>query len=261
MIFHTHKVACKKNDEFKLIPLADWHLGERGHCSRQLEEFLQEHDNPNTLYLGNGDLLSCITPGDPRYDKAIDISQHADIIDWQVDECVKIMTPLQGTIIGLGEGNHELNYRKKKGHTNVIRRVCDQIGVPFLGYSALIEIVFEFPRGGSNILRIYQHHGFGSATSTLGGCVNKYKRRMYNFDSNIAMYAHDHQLFARMFPQISWNNRENGKWLVLCGAFMKTYEDSEEASYGEKAGYDPLVIGAPVLKIRPGKKWELGGII
>jgi len=256
MIYHTHKVKYKKStDKFKLIPLADWHLGERGHCSSHLSRFLTEHDGPNTLYIGNGDLLSCIVPGDPRYDKAQDACNGTDIIDDQIDACVKILTGLKGTIIGLGEGNHEFNYRKKRGHTNPVKTVCNELGVPYIGYSRITKLVFSMGGSRGRTIHIYSHHGHGGCCATVGGCINKYKRKMYNFEAEVLMYAHDHQLFAKHFPSIAYGGIEKGKWLVFCGSFLKTYEDGEEASYGEKAGYDPLVIGAPVIHLQPTQDW------
>ncbi len=257
MLYLKHKVQRSKRTTFKLIPLADWHIGERGHCRAKLKAFLREHDGPDTLYIGNGDLMSCIVPGDPRYDKATDATHGPNIIDEQIDACVNILTGLEGEIIGLGEGNHEYNYRKKRGHTNPVKRVCEAIDVPYIGYSRIVKLQLHDNHNRLST-SVYSHHGFGGCTRAPG-IPAKYVRELYNFDAQIVMFGHDHRLQAAKFPQIGFNAVETSRHLVMCGSFLKTYETSEEPSYGEKAGYAPLVIGAPVIYLRPSQTSEAKG--
>lgn len=244
-------------ETIKIKPLSDVHLGS-AHCDkRAMKEYLGDPD-PKTYIIGLGDLMDCIIVSDSkRYRKTGDGINGDDIINESVNQWAEILSPFSRQIIGLGIGNHEDNIVKRCS-VNPIKLLCDLLGVPYLGYSFLIRLIFRAETGMGRTVIIRGHHGYGGGSRTQGADLTKYSKDMAHFDADIFIYGHVHKLQYDTVPRLSLVGETltaRPKHLVICGTYLKTYSDSTDVTYAESAGYPPAKIGGAVISIRPSTPW------
>lgn len=251
----TIKIPYKSGDTIKLKPVGDIHFGSR-HCDvKALKRFLGEPE-PQTYLIGMGDWLDCIIVGDvKRYRKSGDGSEGEEIVDEQVDSLVDIMRPFAPQIIGIGTGNHEDTITKHCG-TNPARRMADLLGVPYLGYSFLLRLMFTLGdgNGGGRTVVVRGHHGFGGGSRTQGADLTKFSKDMAYFDADVFLYGHVHRLQCDTVPRLALRGDAliaKPKHLCICGTFLKTYSDSTDVTYSEAKGYPPVSLGGLEISIKP----------
>jgi predicted phosphodiesterase len=263
MICESGGVTYRYGDEIKLKVMADVHLGHTYCDVTAFKQYLEDSDR-NTYFIGNGDLLDAIITKDMRrYRKSLDATQGDDVIDQQILMIYDLLAPYKRKILGLGSGNHE-DYITKFCGTDPMKRLCEMLDVPFLGYSWLFKLYMREPDGArvrSVIIR--GHHGWGGGSRTEGADLTKYWREAAGWDADIFIYGHVHQkkqdrrprgglagdrtLIAR--PQI----------LVINGTFLKTFSDGVDPTYAESRGYPMTEIGGVTIHIKPNRRWvDLG---
>ena len=141
MVIHEHKVNYNYGDSWKLKPIFDVHAGNIDCDIKAFKDYMKDSDE-KTLFIGGGDLIDAIITRDiKRYRKSSDATIGDAIIDEQIEILRKILDPYSHQIIGLGEGNHEDNILVRCG-THPIKRLCKELNGPYLGYSALVRLVF-----------------------------------------------------------------------------------------------------------------------
>ncbi|MEO0249107.1 MAG: hypothetical protein ABIN58_06095, partial [candidate division WOR-3 bacterium] len=147
MICHTAKLTYNLGDVIRIRILADVHYGHKTCDVRALKEYLRVED-PNTYFVGNGDLLDSIVVKDSRrYRKSMDDTAGDDLLDEQINGMVALLEPVKEKILGLGTGNHE-DAITRMCSTNPMKRLCGTLGVPFLGYSWLLRLSMVDKKGG-----------------------------------------------------------------------------------------------------------------
>jgi hypothetical protein len=221
-----------------------------------IRRFIDE--DPETYFIGNGDLIDAVIASDlKRYRKSSDGTTGDDIVDQQIMTVVDILIPHKERIIGLGCGNHEDEITKRCG-TNPMARICDALGVKFLGYDWLLKIVMSEnnARGRSVVFR--GHHGWGGGCRSEGGEITKYSRDMAYWDADVFIYGHGHKLDTHRFPRLGISGNKlisKPKIMCLCGSFLKTFSSGVDPSYSEKKGFPPLEMGGLTIKITPDANW------
>jgi hypothetical protein len=249
-----YQIYYRPNEVITLKPIFDVHLG---NVQCDIDAFKQYvTPDPLTYFIGGGDLLdSVITRDIKRYSKASDASVGDAIIDEQVDEMVKILTPVKKNIIGIGSGNHEAKITIHCG-TDPAARLCKELGTRYLGYSWLVDLTFINKKSGHwDNLIIKGNHGWGSSR-TQGGDLTKYSRDVGYWDADLFLYGHCHRHQYDEFPRIGVKKGKlyaRPKIMVICGSFLKTLSDGPIPSYSEQAGYPPVSIGGIPIHIKPGK--------
>lgn len=259
-------IPYRRGDSYYLYLFGDTHLG-TVHCAeseikKQVEEIKA---NPKALWVGMGDYAECITANDKRWDP----SQRA-IPNWleqdNIEAClrkrvVSILEPIKDRCVGLLYGNHEDSFRKQN-KANIHKNICEELGVPDLGYSCFVHFIFRrYTKNpetspSSHLIKGHFTHGTGGAR-TESGKINYLVKTMSAFDANIYGYAHTHsmQLYS---PEILGTGenlkiKAKGKIGALTGCFFRTYTQGTVASYGEVKVYPPTRIGCPVFIITPNK--------
>ena len=79
---------------------------------------------------------------------------------------------------------------------------------------------------------------------------------MGKWDADIYMFGHVHKKQADRMPRLGLQAGKlvsKPQLLVLCGTYLKTFTDTQESTYSERAGYPPTEIGSPIIVIEPGK--------
>jgi len=250
--YEEYTINYRSGQRFRLKPLFDWHLM-NAHCdTKALKKYLENADK-STYFIGGGDLIDCIVATDPRYRKSTDGTRGDSIIDEQVDELCDTLAPYQARIIGLGEGNHEDVIIKKCG-TNPTERVCQALGVKYLGYSWIIVLRFQDNGARTRTLTIRGHHGWGGGSRTQGADLTKYSKDVAYWDADLFLYGHVHRKQADKVPRIGVAGGKiiaNPKTMVLCGTFLKTLSNTTDPTYSEIKGYPPVEIGGVDIWTEP----------
>jgi len=249
------RINYKYGDEFELRPVYDVHYGINTCDVRAFKAFLGE-PNPKRQFLFGGDLLDSIIVTDPRYQKSMDSTKGEAIIDEQVDTMVEILEPYAPQILGIGEGNHEQTITKRCS-TNPTKRLCEKLGVDYLGLSGLMQIRFREANGRGRTLVIRYHHGWGGGARTAGASVTKYEKDMKYWDADIFIYGHDHQRKIDNNDRLGLKGNKlisRPQWLGVCGSFMKTFVEGA-ISYSEIKGYFPTSVGGIQFRVKPDKHW------
>lgn len=173
-----------------------------------------------------------------------------EIIDIQVQRIVDKFMPIKHKILGLCEGNHEWEMRHRHS-TNIVKRVCKELGVPFLGYSFFYRMVLKNTVGHTRNVIVYGHHGFGGGR-TKGGTVNNIENLIKSYDADIYLMGHVHKKFGTRSIRLGMSERGKDKLhhkpmvVAATGTFMKTSVPGD-LTYSEKFGYPPTDLG--VVKI------------
>jgi hypothetical protein len=205
-----------------------------------------------------GDYCDFITKNDKRYDTSGLASwvRKEDIVESQREWIANILDPIKEKCLGLLEGNHEVSIRLS--HQNdVYSHICDNLGVPHLGYSCFADLIFSRLNSEVTQFRGHLEHGSGWA-QTDGSKLNRLKRGMRGFEADFYAMGHLHDIKVDVSSPLLTVDK-TGKIIskvrvaAMTGCWFKTYEQGQRASYGEQKGFDPTPIGCPVFLFSPDK--------
>jgi len=118
--------------------------------------------------VGLGDYCEYIKDGDPRYDPqemAHYIKKYGDAVNMVQNQFMDFENDIadvmrQGKILGLHEGNHEYQYRKRNS-VNLLQMMCERNEVPYLGSN----YVYWRLKYNDNQTTLLTNHGCGGGTS------------------------------------------------------------------------------------------------
>jgi len=266
-----------RSNVIKLWNFADGHLGNKGCDKKRMMRDLKEiESDPFSFWIGGGDYADYITPNDRRWDSgSIDdsifkMSDLGRIGEAMTEKVAALFTPIKNKCLGLVFGNHEDKYMSLENQQGLHHNLCKHLGVPDLGYSAFIDIVFvrspsrkppmllpDRPEGNCFTQRLYVHHGAGGAT-TPGGKLNRLIKFMDSFEADIYMIGHVHDQVVIKRPILTANEacnhiQERTRIGMITGTYLRTYTQNV-TGYGEKKGYAPVPLGAVYVEVIPSKK-------
>ncbi|RLE19177.1 MAG: hypothetical protein DRJ50_12420 [Actinobacteria bacterium] len=256
MIVTTYRIPYKLGQTVKIKPIFDVHLGSSYCDVSAFKKYLVDSD-PDTYFLGGGDLLDSIIIGDKRYEKHADSTTGA-IVDDQVALACEYLRPYAKKIIGLGRGNHEDVIIRNCG-TDPINSVCTNLGVPYLGYSGFVKLILsESNKSRSRTVVIKWHHGWGGGSRTQGADITKFAKDTAYWDADLFLYGHTHKLQWDVTQRLGLSGEKliaRPKLFAICGTFLKTFSNTTDATYSERAGYPPTTIGGLTVNIKPTQNW------
>lgn len=253
MIVTEYRIPYALGQTIPIKQITDVHDGNT-HCDiASYKRFL----DGESYYIGTGDIFDAIVVPDKRYSKGSDISPETDFIDEAIERQCDLLAPHRDRIIGLGLGNHESVALDRCG-TNMIKRLCKRLGVPYLGYSGLLKLVFSENNSRTRTVKVRYHHGWGGGSRTTGGDLTKFSKDMAYWDADLFLYGHVHQLKVDVIPRLGISGTRliaKPKTMVIGGTFLKTYSDTTDPTYSEIKGYPPVPIGGAKINIKPNKNW------
>jgi len=244
-------------DKGYLIPLADFHIGDKGFDKKKLQGYLEWiEEEPNARVWLNGDILNVATTTSASsvFDQDEDLKQ-------QVQSAIELLTPIKDKIVGAISGNHEQRLEKFCGYNPLIP-VCSALGVPYLGYSAILAIKIQTNKGKrpkkengeSQIYTFYCHHttGGGGSVGNKMNRIAKLKEIVGNTDGYIG--SHNHQLGVIPVEARHYNVRGNRidtqrQLLIDTGGFLKWND-----GYAEMKQLTPTKLGAVRIRMDGIKK-------
>ncbi len=248
----------RKHPKIRLAFFSDTHNGNIQFARKQFRAWINEYKGDKyTWFIGNGDHIEAIGPFDPRFTlDHIDPSHRgkAALIDLQIKDFCQELEPIKSQVLALGMGNHEYEILRRHG-SDPTERICETLGVTNIGYSCLSAITLraEGQHGGSRIIKLYTHHGWGGGTRTLGGDMTKVSRKPAEFMADIYVFGHSHQGWEHPKTRVditSTGKRFDRDYLMLnSGTFKKTLSESAVPSYEEKFGFPPQQLGGKVVEI------------
>lgn len=258
MIATTYRIPYNDfHDVIKIKPIADVHLGNTYCDVNAFLEYIKEADD-STYYVGIGDFFDAIITSDlKRYQKHADATETDAILDEQYERGKEILWPIRKRIIGLGRGNHEDTIIRMAG-TDLVKRLCDDLECEYLGYSGLIRIILRKETGAGRSIFIRWHHGWGGGSRTQGADLTKFSKDTMHWDADVYLYGHVHRKQSDRIPRIGLSGQKiisKPKLIGICGTFLKTYSDTTDSTYSERAGYPATEIGGITLCIKPKRHW------
>jgi len=253
MIVTEYRIPYKLGQTVPIKQITDVHDG-NAHCDlAAYKRFLDDE----SYYIGTGDLFDAIVVPDKRYSKSADMSAEMDFLDEAVDRQYDILRPHRERIIGLGIGNHESTVLDRCG-TNMIKRLCRMLDVPYLGYSGLLKLVFSEDKARTRTVKTRYHHGWGGGSRTAGGSITTFSNDMKFWDADLFLYGHVHQLKVDEIPRLGVSGKRliaRPMTMVIGGTFLRTYSDTTDPTYSEIKGYPPVPIGGPNIRVTPNRNW------
>ena len=251
-IWYPHQGAVR------LYGLGDIHGGSIHTAENKIREKVGAIKQERNAYvIGMGDLADCIIKDDPRFDMSglAPWVKKDNIIDSQREWIVNLLKPIKGKIICLLTGNHEEEIHKRY-QNDIMGNICKDLGVPWGGYSCLIELTFR--RKGSNESHRYVVHAFhgAGAAVTEGARLMRLKRLIDCIDADIFIMGHLHTITSYLPAKLGLRNhkiKNIEKVAVTTGSWLRSYTEGVAPSYAEIRGYPPSQIGAPCIVIYPDK--------
>jgi hypothetical protein len=253
----------------------DIHAGVRA-CD--IERFKRDVEDvrttPNMYAFLGGDMCDFISPDDKRFDaKTLTPETLMELNNLPLKmarEVIDILLPIKHKLLFGLEGNHEKTIHDKR-NIDVAGFICSSLGVPCLGYTALIRLKIgkrneniKSAKGGNHYRRtvmLYVSHGFGSALK-FGGKMNRLIDCIQMIEADIYWMGHNHGKGVAMTDRLYGSSKgyekivAHHKVCILGGTYLKTYQRGQ-SGYGERKGYVPTPIGCMTLKIIPLKAvWD-----
>ena len=262
MVYESQKlVFSRKLKTIRLACFSDIHIGSKEFARDHFRRWRDKHLKDKYAYfLGVGDMIEAIGPFDPRFtmDSIEPKMRIQALIDEQIKDCIRELEPIKSKLLGVCMGNHEFEILRRHG-SDPTQRICEGLGVKNLGYSCLLHMTLrpddlEMGKvGGSRIVKLYAHHGWGGGTRTLGGDMTKVSRKPSEVVADIFVFGHSHQGWEH--PKARLDITSGGKpfsrdyLMVNTGTFKRGLSDGPIPTFEERMGYGPQKIGGRVIEI------------
>lgn len=232
--------------ELEIHPLADLHIGDMACNYKAILDKLEYIKNtPNAYCVLDGDLMDTAIASSIGDTYA---STHNPME--QLQECVKLFTPLKDKIIAVVGGNHENRIYRYDG-IDITELMCHQLGIAerYSPTNALLFIRFgkDTRHNRKMCYSLYMSHGSGGGRRE-GGKINRLADLANIVDADIYVMAHVHQpaAFRNTFFRADPQNNAVSQCEHL---FVNTAAWLEYGGYGEKQGYKPASTINPVIHL------------
>jgi len=268
----------KRNAEFSIWAIFDIHLGNIG-CSKEhlLKDIDRIRRDPYSLWVGGGDSIDCIYPGDKRFDPEcfppeFSVRDLTKISALLVSHLLSYFRPIKHKCLGWGYGNHELAYMRRDSTAFLHDYIVQKLGTRNMRYSGWMDLYFVYDPSSRGVtmkhsdihptvytsrLRVFSHHGAGSA-ATAGGKINRLKSLVDMTDADLVLCGHLHEAISKPFVRLSGGTdcnevKQRVTMGMMTGSYLRIYGD-DHTSYGEQMAYFPTTIGASRAKYIPAER-------
>lgn len=232
----------------RYLLIADVHL-DNPHCQRNLlRRHLEEAKNSGAGVMCIGDLLDVMGGrSDPRRSKTGTKDDHNDdsYLDRVVDDAVSFLEPYRANLVMLADGNHETAIRRNL-ETDLLARVCRDLGTQHMGYSGWVRYMFEQVGGGHRTQRrMYYHHGAGGGGEVTRGVIGTNRRAVYLPDADLVVTGHIHESWQVEIVRHRLTNGGQERRDSQLHAQLPTYKDefALEGGYHIEKGRPPKPLG------------------
>lgn len=248
------------DDTVHLYFVSDFHLKESGCKEELLRKHIDEIQNdPIGLVVLGGDYASYICTKDRRLDydtisSEVPVNCLADWGNYLVESAIDIVRPIRDKVIVALLGNHETEYIKANQH-NIHKTFCDSLSLFNGGYTSVFCLSFQSVTNEKKNMIVYATHGGGGATKRVGK-INKLQHYAdISANADIVLVGHMHDQVSVVQKRMFYSDgvKYHYKTCVCPGSYLDSYEIGTTL-YGEKAGYEPPILGCVRLDITPRNK-------
>jgi hypothetical protein len=190
-----------------------------------------------------GDLINCATIDSPSspFQQNLTLSE-------QIEEVVKLLSPIKNKILGAIDGNHEQRLIRYSGYSPTIS-ICDRLGISYMGSSGIVICRLGCRKASMKSPREsfvgYFHHTTGGGR-TIGGKMNRVAM-LRDILPNADFYCggHNHMLgvthnVTQMINSTTGQVDIMKQMFIDCGGYLEW-----KGSYAETMMLQPLKIGSP----------------
>ena len=220
----------KKDDNIQLRPLGDIHIGNLGCDLEEFEKSISVVKNSDEHYtIGMGDYIDNVMAWaqggvDKRWNPET-VDRRMLTTEEQTDVFIKLFSPIQSKIWGLLAGNHEW---KTINQARFIKDFCKPLGLEYLGRLAFLNVQISHNKKILKDFLFCVMHG-GYSGMLAGGAVNRMKAISGDFDADIFLMGHSHDLWTRSGTRVIYdkktnNFRERKQLFANTGTFLRGYE-------------------------------------
>lgn len=233
-------------DAAYLVPIGDIHVGDKAFGKKgraKLKGYLEwVAKTPNARIFLMGDIYNVASRNSKTSPFESSSSEYQEAID--------LFKPVKGKIIGAITGNHERRMEDAFGF-NPLVPFCVELGIPYLGYSAVIRFrVGRRARSGNQfhqLYHLYAHHTTGGGGG-LGASLNR-KVKLQEIMQGVDAYlgGHSHQMttgFRSVFEPGRHGIVERKVAFVDTGSYLDW-----NGSYAEAGQYTPGKLGSPRIRM------------
>jgi len=208
---HQVKIKLDKKDDIIFVrPLGDIHFGNLGCDMNAIQRSIDHVEKTKDCYtIGMGDYIDNVMAWaqggvDKRWNPET-VDRKMLTTEEQIDTFIKLWTPIKDKTWGLLAGNHEWKTINQK---RFINDFCKPLDLEYLGRLAFLNVQISY---NGKILRDFLFcvmHG-GYAGMMAGGAVNRMKMISGDFDADIFLMGHSHDLWTRSGTRMEYNKKQN----------------------------------------------------
>jgi hypothetical protein len=121
-----------------------------------------------------------------------------------------------------------------------------------------VRIIFIENNARSRTVNLFGHHGWGGGTRTEGGSITKYSNHALRYEADIFFYGHDHQRKQNSVEFMGICGKRfipKQKRIFFPGTFLKTFSKTDEPTWAETRGFNPVTVGGVNVFIKPNREW------
>lgn len=257
-------------DEFRVVPLGDIHLGAAACDEGLLRATVQRiADDPHCHWGGMGDYCDFVNRSDIRFDPLalapwITVKDLADLPRAQVSRMLKILEPIAHKCLWMLAGNHEHTIHRhyeRDVYSELVTGIKVAAGWPAdyplaLGYEGWVRLAFYWSsdrKGGSAVLDVKLHHGFGNGRKD-GGKTNVLHDFLDRHNCDLALMGHNHSRIGTQSDDETLNKAGVPEYRTKKGSFTGGFLGlvTEADTYVTRAGYAHAPTGTITVTLRPG---------
>jgi hypothetical protein len=255
-------------EEVQVAPVGDLQLGSEGSDEVKFRQHILWCIEHKVRLLGMGDYIDLMSPSNRTAFRAMrkyEVVQSAmdEAAQRLIDRFLHLVRGTEGLWLGLLEGHH---FHEFEDGTTSDTRICQALGAPFLGTSALVSLHFqnEAAHVGEKCV-IWCHHGANGGGRSLTYSVNKLNRDVVPYwDADIYLMGHlpikpavpIKKAYLTAQDRLVWRK----KIIAGTGGFCNSYvlgnrspAGNPRGDYAEQGMMPPAVSGGIILKIRPAR--------
>ena len=196
-----HRAQIADTDTVYVIPIGDAHYGHPACDVKMLQGYLdwvaERPESARILLMG--DLIESAT----RNSVGAGVYEQEHSVDEQMQQVVRLLKPYAQYIDAAVIGNHEQRIKNETG-IDIMRIICDQLGVEYLGYSGIVGYA-----ANKVAYTVFVWHGAGGGRKP-GGALNRIEDMANVAQADVYIMGHTHRLttYAR---DIKTPDTRNGK--------------------------------------------------
>lgn len=242
----TKELECN-NQNIKIIPISDCHIGSSKFLGSKLESLIDEVKNePNTYCVLAGDLINNATKTSVSdiYSEALSPMESLKV-------AIELFRPIKDKILAVVSGNHEERTYRMDG-IDLTQFFCNELGLSECYNPTSVCLFLKF---GKNlkaskkttpcVYTMFIQHGSGGGR-TVGGLANTLARRGEIINTDIVIIGHTHRPVT--FRECRYEvDIQNGYVREKETVFVNTCSQMGYEAYAEKNALKPTSTVNPEI--------------